>query len=189
MPARPALSPLFRELIKANQRARDPRLQDALSACRFTTDGAVPAPQWGIGYVEISRLTYEPNLESGQPALIVGAWDRAERALLDLVACRLLDRRVATRRGNARAIGEEWVDRAIEHEMALPLFADPINWLAAGTIGTVIVDWSQAGFILDGVADVICRSRSLAARVHATTRRMHQPPRIHFVQRSLLHAA
>ena len=183
MPARPQSSPLLGELNRATRLARDTQLQDALAACHLTTK----ASSWGLEYVEFHALFYEPSQQAGDAALIVPVLDDGE--LVDLVACRLSDRRIATRCGNARVLGGEWIDAAVEKGWLLPLHSDPCGWLCNGRRGAVIVDWSRASAILDGVEALVCTSRSLAARVHATTRRMIRPPRIHFVQRSTRHVA
>jgi hypothetical protein len=173
-------SPLLRELIRADQRRRQPELQDALTACRLANKSLF----WGFDAIEISGLSYEPS-PAGRSAAIVPVFD--DGALIDLAACRLADRRVATRRGIARALGEPSIEVAIDRRVALPLFADPLHWLTGNGAGAVILDWTQTGLLLDGIESVICASRSLAKRVHDTTRRMFHPPRIHFVQRSRNH--
>jgi hypothetical protein len=142
---------------------------------------------WGADFIVFSGLTYEPSFEQGEAAAIMPASD--EEGLIDLVACRLRDRRIATRRRNARALGEHWIEVALFHHLALPLFADPLRWLANDMRGVVILDWSQIGFVLDGLDAVVCDSPSLAKRVHDTTRRMARPPRLRFIQRSKQHVS
>jgi len=174
MPARPAMSFLLQELIQAHQRARAPELQACLSACRMLTDG----PVWGLDFIAFHALSYEPSPDDGEAALIQQS---CEDGLVDLVACRLRDRRIATRVGNARALGEDWINLAVLQGIRLPLHSDPLRWLVRGRRGAVIVDWWCAASLLDGVMAVTCDCRSLAKRVHAATRRMHRPPRIHLV--------
>jgi len=176
MPARPVMSFLLRELIQAHQRARAPELQACLSACRLPTDGLV----WGLDFIRIHALSYEISPDDGEPALIQQSFDGG---LVDLVACRLRDRQIATRVGNARALGADWVNLAVLQGLRLPLHSDPLRWLRRGRQGAVIVNWWQAASVLDDVEAVTCDSRSLAKRVHAVTRRMHRPPRIHLVHK------
>ena len=85
---------LFSELLQAWRTARDPRLAGLLAEL------GLPAarPTWGLGHVEISGTTYQP-LPAGEAALIVAA--SRQLRIVDLVACRLRDRRIATRLGAA----------------------------------------------------------------------------------------
>lgn len=168
----------MRELLQAYRVARDPRCQDALAACGLAQTG----PIWGFDFVEFSGLTYQPLL-GADSALIVPVFND-DGLIDDLVACRVTDRRIATRHGLARALGENWIDLAVMRRTRLRLHADPLRWLMNGRYGAVVLDWSRAGFIFDGVEEIICDSPSLANRVHATTRRMTHPPRLHFFTRS-----
>ncbi len=167
----PPLPSRLRELLQAYRIACDPRYKDSLAACSLTHTG----PIWGFDFVEFSRLTYQPVL-GGDCALIVPVFD--DGVLADLVACRIADRQIATRYGIARALGEDWIDLAVLRRTRLPLYSDPLRWLMSGRRGAVILDWSQAGFLLDGLEGITCDSPALANRVHATTRRMTSPPRL-----------
>jgi hypothetical protein len=171
---------LFSELLCAWRTTRNPHLAETLRVPDFRMDRAI----WGLDHVEIDRTVYQP-VPTGDAALIVSAY--RNRVIFDLVACRLRDRRIATRRGLAEILGEEWLDLARSEGVRLPLFADPLHWLAAGQRGCVILDWYVVRGLLDDVAAVTCQSRSLAQRVHDTTRRMRRPPHIHFARRSVSH--
>jgi hypothetical protein len=179
MPARRGPSPLLRELIRANQRARDDELQECLTACGLAS---VPL-YWGIDFIRISGLSSElaPDGE-GDGAAIVPVFEHPYGGLIDLVAHRVRDARIATRRGNASVLGERWVECARQSGIELPVYSHPLRWMANRCCGAVIVDWTQTGFILDGVAAVACDSLSLARRIHDTTRRMSRPPRLLFAQ-------
>ncbi len=188
MPARPARSPLEREFHQALTLARDPELQDFLTACRRVSEGPdYLGRDWGIDFVEFSRAFYQPQRPHGDVALIEPVVENGE--LFDLVACRLKDRRTATRHGIAGALGEDWIGFCAEDGSRLTLLSDPLTWIRLKRQGAVILDWTQTEFILDGVQSILCDSRSLAQRVHDTTRRMAWPPRLNFLQRSTRHAA
>ena len=86
----------------------------------------------------------------------------------------------------------------MEREKLTHIFSSPLGRAKATAsraakrlgIEPVILDWTQADYILDGVRTVLCDSRALARRVHATTRRMSWPPRLTYIlERSLRHAA
>jgi hypothetical protein len=156
----PPVSSRLTELLRAYRIARDPRYAESLAACGLKQDG----PIWGFDFVEFSRLTYRPVL-GGDCALIVPAFD--DGVLADLVACRITDRRIATRYGAARALGENEVDRAILRKTRLPLYSDPLRWLVNDRRGAVVLDWSQTGRLLDGVKSIGCDSAALAHRVDA----------------------
>ena len=188
MPARPDLGSLHREFDQALDLARDPELQDFLTACRPASEGPdYWGRKWGIDFVEFSRAFYQPHRPDGDVALIEPVVDSGE--LIDLVACRIPDRRTATRQGIARALGEDWIGFCVEDGGRLVLLSDPVSWIMLRRQGAVILDWTRTEFILDGVASVLCDSRALARRVHDTTRRMAWPPRLQFSQRSTRHAA
>lgn len=174
MPADTGPSFLRQELDTAIKRMRAPELQASLSACRHLS---VPV-LWGLDLVAFDRTTYQPSSDEGQPALIVS--DGPDEDPCDLVACRLGDRRMASRLDNVVALGEERIAEAREERSPLVLYADPFSWLECGGDGAVIVDWSRVGLLFDYIDCVICENRSLAARVHATTRGMAWPPRIRF---------
>ena len=178
----PRLSPNLRELLQAFRIARDPQLEDSLAACGLTQGG----PIWGFDLVEFSHLTYQP-ISGGDSALIVPVFE--DGRIIDLVACRISDRFTATRHGIARALGEDWIERAVLRKTRLRLHSDPVRWLVNGRYGAVVLDWSQAGFLFDGLEGIVCDSPSLANRVHATTRRMTHPPRLYFFTRSKRNAA
>jgi len=165
-----SLPSLLRELLRALKVAREPKLQGVIAARGLTHD----IPAWGLDFVEFTGLTYRPLL-GGDGALIVPVFD--EGLMVDLVACRVSDRRTATRHGIARALGENWIDRAILDRTALSLFSDPLRWLMAGRQGAVVLDWHQAPFLFDGLGEITCDSPALANRVHVITRRMARPPR------------
>jgi hypothetical protein len=44
------------------------------------------------------------------------------------------------------------------HRARLPLYSDPLRWLMNGRRGAVVLDWSQAGFLFDGLEGITCDS-------------------------------
>jgi hypothetical protein len=40
------------------------------------------------------------------------------------------------------------------HRARLPLYSDPLRWLMNGRRGAVVLDWSQAGFLFDGLEGI-----------------------------------
>lgn len=177
MSGRHGPSPLFRELLDARATNRKPELQACLTACRLTTKRVV----WGAAFVTMSGLAYDPDPLEGKPAIIAPAYDTFGE-LIDLVAHRLCDKRIATRRGLASVLGEEWLEAVRRHRVDLLLHGDPMGWLVNEARGVVILDWSRVPSLLDGIECVVCASASLAKRVHDTTRRMHRPPRLQFIK-------
>lgn len=178
MSSDPAWGSLYGELAQANEQRLDPKLQAHLSAWGLTFE----PDQWGFDYVEMEGLYYQPVAPSpdAPSALIFPVYDDFE--LIDLVAMRLRDRRVALRRGIADAVGREWLEHAADRQEEVRLRGDPLVWMRRGGVGAVILDWQATPHLLQGIPSVLCDSRSLAARVHATTRRMTHPPRIRFIQ-------
>ena len=153
-------------------------------------------PQPAIALVDLSvaagtrRLLDHASLSvaKGELCLIVPVFDGID--IVDLAACSVRDRRIATRRDVGMALGRLFIARAAERQSRLALFADPLPWLKAGGRGAVVLDWSCAGFLFDGVPEIACCPPDLARRVHATTRRMARPPRLFFPkQRIFKHAA
>jgi hypothetical protein len=170
MQARRPLPPLLRELLHASKVAREPRLEGVIGALGLAHEGSL----WGFDFVAFTESAYRPLL-GGDGALIVPVFD--DGLIVDLVACRVADRHIATRHGAARALGEDWIDLAALNRSRLVLFSDPLRWLMAGRRGAVVLDWHQARVLLDGVDRITCDSPALASRVHAVTRRMSQPPK------------
>jgi hypothetical protein len=170
MQARRPLPPLLRELLHASKVAREPRLEGVIAALGLAHEG----PLWGFDFVEFTSPVYRPLL-GGDGALIVPVFD--DSLIVDLVACRVADRHIATRQGAARALGEDWIDLAALIRSRLALFSDPLRWLMAGRRGAVVLDWRQAPVLFDGIDRITCDSPALASRVHAATRRMARPPR------------
>jgi len=171
MQTRRPLPPLLRELLHASKVAREPRLEGVLATLGLTHEG----PLWRFDFVDFTGPTYRPLL-GGDGALIVPVFD--DGLIVDLVACRVIDRRIATRHGAARALGEDWIDRAILHRTPLALFSDPLHWLMAGRHGAVVLDWRKAPFLFDGVEAVACDSPALASRVRSATHQMTKRPQI-----------
>ena len=172
MQTRRPLPPLLRELLHASKVAREPRLECVLATLGLAHEG----PLWGFDFVEFTGSTYRPLL-GGDGALIVPVFD--DGLIVDLVACRVIDRRIATRHGAARALGEDWIDRAALNRSRLALFSDPLRWLMAGRRGAVVLDWRQAPLLFDGVEAIACDSPALMRRVDTATHRMAKRPQIH----------
>ncbi|MGE0660436.1 MAG: hypothetical protein AB7O63_13135 [Reyranellaceae bacterium] len=152
-----AAADLERELAAAAALARDPRCAGALAHLR------IDEATWGLGYVEIHGQLYEPT-ETGEPAFIVSHEIGSE--LLDLVCCRLADRFMASRLGQAGVLGEGWIIVARRYGVALPLFHDALQWAHGGFVGATVVDWKQARSALSGAPSITCASAQLAQRVH-----------------------
>ena len=131
---------------------------------------------FGIDWAEFHGVTYSPVQDGGEACLIVPVFEGDD--IVDLAACSFRGRRVATRREVGMALGRRFIDRAVEQQCLLMLYADPLDWVRASRRGAVVLDWSSVGFLLDGVDGIVCRTPSLARRVHATTRRMAGPPRL-----------
>jgi hypothetical protein len=175
---------LLHEMVRASRSVTDARMAEALVACGLDPRRA----DFGFDWVEFAGVTYEPAADGGTAALIVPVYDGYD--IVDLAACRLRDRRLATRRRVGLALGEDRIADAVAHQRRLLLFADPVRWLASHRCGAVMLDWSRASFLFDGLHEIVCESRSLAGRVHATTRRMADPPRLLVYQeRTFKHAA
>ena len=170
MQTRRPLPPLLRELLHASKVAREPRLEGVLATLGLAHEG----PLWGFDFLEFTGPTYRPLL-GGDGALIMPVFD--DGLIVDLVACRVSDRRIATRHGAARALGEDWIDLAALNRSRLALFSDPLRWLMAGRRGAVVLDWRQAPFLFDGIDRITCDSPALVSRVHTATRRMPRPPK------------
>ena len=162
---------LHDEIMRASRFARDPRVGGVLA--NFGLAKRLP---FGIGWVEFHGVTYSPVQDGGDACLIVPVFEGED--IVDLAACSFRSRRVATRRDVGMALGLCCIIRAAERQSRLALFDDPWRWVSAGRRGAVILDWNCAGFLLDGVHEIVCCSPSLARRVHATTRRMTDPPRL-----------
>ena len=133
---------------------------------------------FGIDWVEFHGVIYEPVQDGGHCCLIVPVFDGGD--IVDLAACSFRGRRVATRRDVGIVLGAAHIARAVAQQSRLSLFADPWRWVSAGRCGAVVLDWSSAAFALDGVHEIACDSVSLARRVHATTLRRTDPPRLLF---------
>ena len=131
---------------------------------------------FGIAWVAFHGLTYEPVEDGGDACLIVPVFEGCD--IVDLAACSFRGRRVATRRQVGLALGERFIAHSVQKQARLALFADPWRWVSAGRRGAVVLDWSRAALVFDGINEVVCDSPSLARRVHATTRRMADPPRL-----------
>jgi hypothetical protein len=167
-------SGILSELIRAARWRRHPELVSLLEPL-----GVVNArsPIWGIGRVVVEGEAFLPAApgEIGHSALIVPAFDC--HGLADLVAQGLLSGRLARRLGVAVLLGLEQVEIARETGEPLLVFDTPLAWLRGSTRGSVIVDWREAGFELDGVRTIYCK-RSIAPRVHDITRRCWPVPKI-----------
>ena len=161
------------EIIRASRFARDPRVGEVLASL-----GLAKRLPFGIDWVEFHGVTYEPVPDGGHCCLIVPVFDGGD--IVDLAACSFRDRRVATRRDVGMVLGQRFIAHAVEQQSRLSLFADPWRWVSAGRRGAVVLDWSSAAFALDGVHEIACDCASLARRVHATTRRKTDPPRLLF---------
>jgi len=159
------------EMIRASRFVRDPRVGGLLASL-----GLTHGQPFGIDWVAFHGVTYEPVQDGGDACLILPVFE--DGCLVDLAACAYRGRRIATRRHVGLALGERFIARAAAKQARLRLFADPWRWVRAGRRGAVVLDWSRASLVFDGIHTVGCDDASLARRVHATTRRMTDPPRL-----------
>lgn len=95
--------------------------------------------------------------------------------LHDLIATGLATRQMRTREGIATILGREWLYHARETETAVRLFQDPIEWLCAGTRGSVVIDWRAARYEPADLPGIVCETELLAKRVD---RALQQPSRL-----------
>lgn len=166
---------LENELREAAQLARDPRCVVAVDTLNLRIDAAA----WGVGFVELDGYTYQPTVD-GDPAFIVAA--EAGGELVDLVAIRLVDRSVATRRGLAAILGEDAI--GVSHKWGTPLllYDDAVAWMAGGFIGAVLLDWQQARAYLADLPAIWCANDKLAGRVHSALTVPPHLPEISFAR-------
>lgn len=166
---------LEHELGQASDRAAHVDLTDVLLDLGLLRSPR--SPEWGFDYVRKVGDFYEPDI-AGVAALIVPAI--IDGILVDLVACSLANKNFRSRRGAARALGEDVIGIARQSGVRLPLFEDPLHWLRAGGRGAVIIDWTEVQFTLAGVLGVACQSRDLAVHLEAHRDAALRLPRIYF---------
>jgi hypothetical protein len=160
---------LLRELVAAHRILRHQEVAATLQPLRLPGEGV---PLWGVESVAVEHGYYAPD-PAGRPAIIVPVAD--DGRLIDLTATGLSSRRIATRTGLGAILGQDALDRAMDHQVALHLFRDPIEWLQHRGAGAVVLDWRTAPFILTDLAGIACSSALLAARVDKALR---QPLRV-----------
>ena len=177
------MTPLLRELLSANRQAQHPDAKAALTACGLGLRGG---PVWGVGSVTVQGEFYSPALphEIGAPAVIVPAFEGGE--LTDLVAISLRTRATKTRLGYATFLGADWIDRARDGGAPLRLFNDPLKWLACGQRGAVLLDRSDAPFVLADVPLIGCDDDSTVTKLGELMQRPVRLPQ--FFVRELDHA-
>jgi hypothetical protein len=131
--------------------------------------GDTRALAWGLGWAVIRPgHLWRPagTNEKGKAALIVPA--TSQGYVDDLVAWTLDGRTMLRRLGVAAALGCDEVDKAKADQTALTIYDDPASWLRYDTRGTVILDWTQAASVLDGVRFILC-SEALGPKLLAIT--------------------
>lgn len=160
---------LLRELVAAHRIVRHPEVAATLEPLGLPAAGV---PVWGVESVAVEHGYYAPD-PAGRPAIIVPAFD--DGGLIDLTATGLASRRIATRTGSATILGEDALDRALDRQVPLHLFRDPIEWLRHRGAGAVVLDWRTAPFVLTDLAGIACTTALLAARVDKALR---QPLRV-----------
>lgn len=159
----------------AERMARDPRCSGAVDALNLRIDRA----PWGCAFVEFAGPTYQPA-PGGDGAVIVAA--EANGELVDLVACRLRDRTMATRLGHAAILGDDAIEASRGSGRSLVLWHDAFAWMHAGFLGAVMLDWRQARWILADVPGVICSSKALATKLHAAMKVPERLPAISYAE-------
>jgi hypothetical protein len=161
------------ELAEAQRRAADPCFAATLAAMAMRTDRA----PWGFAHVHIDGARYWPA--PGGDSSFVFACEHGPR-LLDLVACRMADRCVATRTGHGYILGRGWVDRAKARGERLIVHADPLGWLHRGQVGAVVVDWTVGPQLLKDVGGILAADESLAVRLYHALAYLGMFPAIDF---------
>ncbi len=150
------------ELAAAQRTVVDLPATDAFDALGFRIDRTPVGLDW---------LTYSGGRcwpDPGGDASLVIACENEAR-LLDLVGCRLSDRRVATWLGEGRLLGQPWLERAIGRGERLIVHSDPLLWLHRQSVGIVLVDWEEGPRLLRGVGRVLCDAVELADRLFHVT--------------------
>jgi len=165
------------ELAAALALARDPRCAATVDAFNLRIDAA----PWGVGSVEFDGETYQPTA-AGDPAFIIAAEEGGE--LVDLVACRLRDRAMASRRGIAACLGADAIEAARTSRRKLLLYSDALAWLHAGCHGALILDWRQAPWLLADVPAITCASLDLTKRLHRALTMPAHLPALSFARRA-----
>lgn len=166
-----SFSPLSRELEKAALLARRPLFADRLRSV------GLPVPErddWGVDHVQAGLEFYEPR-EDGTLSLIVPAYEGPE--LVDLVACAFGSRQMRTRHGIASLLGFDWIEWAFLGNEPLQVFDDAFSWMRAEARGVVVLDWTDAPYLLREVPALRCESEETAERlVRAFERPRPYPP-------------
>ncbi len=155
----PSCSSLQDELDAAARFADRPELTQVHADMGLDRAGV---PPWGIAYVAADKVFYEPDPD-GKAAIIVGAFEQGE--LVDLVATSLGTHAMRRRRGEARVLGADRVERARDLDKPLTLFNDAFAWLAGAGCGAVVLDWRAAPRELADLKGLLCQSEALARRV------------------------
>ncbi len=114
--------------------------------------------------------------ENGRSVAVLPVYDSATPAwsplehrfdgLLDLIAfdparpdCWWL------RRGQALLLGSIYVGLAIEADLALPIFANPMSWMKANAEGVVVLDWKVAPSLLLDAGEFLAEDVELGNRL------------------------
>lgn len=172
---------LLRELVRVTTQAREPTARQTL------VDAGIPldcGSAWGFDHVEIDVHHYY-SAPSGLPAVIVPHFESGE--LVDLVAVGPRSRSCRTLLGVCTVLGSDSIERAKTHDEYLRLYADPIEWYAAGRVGAVIVDWRIAKYELRGLPGIACDDALTARRIERALRDPVDVPPIYV--REACHAA
>ena len=172
------------ELADANRHRSHPDLAEVLAALGLTD---VRSPAWGFDAVVPEGNTYRPAeaTEQGHQAAIVPAVE--EGAVVDLVAQGLNSGRMLSRLGATTVIGADEIERARQSGEPLIVFTDGLSWLRGHARGVVVLNWQEAGRVLEGVETLLCRTE-LAERLHKATRHCWPVPTI-AVAEGFRHAA
>lgn len=172
------VSQLHRELLGAYCLAREPAVAQGLRDIGV----APPAwPLWGIGAVSAGPRHYQPDPD-GTCALIAGAYE--DGALVDLVATSVTSLAMRCRRGDARLLGFDIIERAREHDCPLIVFDNACAWARHRGLGVVIVDWNRGPELLRDVPRLLCKSPAMALRLKRAFERPRPYPEILVPQQS-----
>jgi hypothetical protein len=99
----------------------------------------------------------------------------ADGCVVDLVAQTFSLKGIRSRLGVTSALGADDIEAARTTGQPLYVFASIPQWLKAGGLGAVVVDWQRAARELDGVPAILC-SASVADRVYTVTRQCVPAP-------------
>lgn len=125
----------------------------------------------GLARVRFDGYTFEPA-DDGVEAVLLPV--RRDRMLIDVVAWPLNQpRKWRTRRGIATVLGGDAIRRAFHLNRAILIHEMPVQWLAAGRCGAVVLDVAAARFELATAPRLAVSNQAFGERLD---RLLNQPP-------------